>query len=114
LDYIKIDTEGAEVDIITGGLASIRKFRPILSIEYGEAGYAAYGKQRTTLYDLMTGLDYRLFDLLGNEIPCAEEWDQCVDNFYWDFYAVPAERSGQFADLLGDRILRAVPFCRAG
>jgi len=114
LDYIKIDTEGAEVDIITGGLESIRKFRPILSIEYGELSYAAYGKERTTLYDLMMGLDYHLFDLLGNRISSAEEWDQCVDNFYWDFYGVPAERSGHFADLLGDRILREVPFCTAG
>jgi FkbM family methyltransferase len=111
LDYVKIDTEGAEVDIIKGGEATIRRCRPVLSIEYGESSYAAYGKQRHTLYDLMTELDYRLFDLFGNPMATAEEWHECVDNFYWDFYAVPAERAQVFEGLLGDRILRELHTC---
>jgi FkbM family methyltransferase len=33
LDYLKIDAEGAEAMILEGGLASIKRFRPIIQVE---------------------------------------------------------------------------------
>jgi FkbM family methyltransferase len=52
IDFIKIDTEGAEIAVLTGGLETIKKYLPVLSIEISplnselhflyEMGYRSY------------------------------------------------------------------------
>lgn len=37
IDFIKIDTEGAEIGILKGGIESIRKYTPVLSVEISPA-----------------------------------------------------------------------------
>ena len=81
LDFVKIDTEGGEIDILAGGEATLRRLRPVLSVEYGAAGYQAYGYEQTTLFERAVELDYVLMDLFGNAIPTLEEWSRCSDNF---------------------------------
>jgi len=110
LDYVKIDTEGGEVDIIRGGRKIIGRFRPILSIEYGAAGYEAYGHSQDTLFDLLADLDYRLFDLFGHALATREDWRACSDNYYWDFYGVPNEAATSFSQRLSG-VLERVPGC---
>ncbi len=100
LDFVKIDTEGSEVDILVGGEATIRRLRPLLSIEYGAAAYEAYGKQRGTLFDLMEAYDYSLFDLFGNALDSRDMWEECVDKYYWDYFAAPREQETSFPALL--------------
>ena len=97
VDYVKIDTEGGEVDIIRGGRELIRRYRPILSIEYGASSYRVYGHTQDTLFDLMAELDYGLFDLFGHALATREEWRACSDNYYWDFSGVPTEASTSFS-----------------
>lgn len=106
LDFVKIDTEGGEVDILLGGAETLRRLRPILSVEYGAASYEAYGKERATLFDLMAGLDYGLFDLFGHALATTEDWDECVDNYYWDYFAVPRERAADFSERLAGQLDR--------
>jgi FkbM family methyltransferase len=113
LDYVKIDTEGGEVDILLGASQTIHRHRPILSVEYGLAGYGAYGKTRSTLYELATEMSYGIFDLFGHPIATAEDWDECADNYYWDFYLVPDEGAGSFSERLAGRIFESVPNCLA-
>ena len=110
LDYVKIDTEGGEVDIIRGGRKLIARHRPILSIEYGAAGYEIYGHTQDTLFDLMADLDYQLFDLFGQALASREIWRACSDNYYWDFYAVPSEAAVSFSQRLSG-VLERVPSC---
>jgi hypothetical protein len=111
LDYIKIDTEGGEVDIVLGAVETLREHQPILSVEYGAAGYGSHGKTRSTLFELATDLDYVLFDLFGHTLATAEDWDECTDNYDWDFYMVPKRRAPGFNALLSGRILERVPDC---
>jgi hypothetical protein len=89
LDYVKIDTEGGEIDILLGAQETLHEFRPIVSVEYGASSYTAYGKTRSSLFELAGDMGYVLFDLFGHAITTAEDWDECADNFYWDFYMVP-------------------------
>jgi len=100
LDYVKIDTEGGEVDIIRGGREMIGRFRPVLSIEYGAASYQVYGHTQDTLFDLMAELGYGLFDLFGHALATREDWRACSDNYYWDFYGVPLEAADSFTQRL--------------
>lgn len=112
VDYIKIDTEGAEVDILLGARETIASHRPILSIEYGYLSYESYGKTKFTLFDLLKEYDYVPFDLLGNRLDTRELWDACIDTYYWDYYGVPAEKSAEFGTRLGGFRLTELP-CHA-
>ncbi|MCM8787757.1 MAG: FkbM family methyltransferase [Candidatus Omnitrophica bacterium] len=96
INYIKIDTEGAEIDIIKGGINLINKFKPIISIEYGFPTYSVYGYKRDNLYFLAKDIDYLICDLGGYVINSLEEWKKVVDKVYWDFYLIPKEKLNFF------------------
>src|SRR5207249_1370277 len=64
--FIKIDVEGAERQVIEGGIETISKYKPIVVFEHGK-GASHYGTQPHHIYDLLhkeAGLD--IFDLDGN------------------------------------------------
>lgn len=56
-DFLKIDTEGAETEIVRGGLSVIKKCRPILLFEYGSTPE----KLHSELLDILTGCGYGFF-----------------------------------------------------
>ncbi|KPF78709.1 hypothetical protein IP78_10750, partial [Brevundimonas sp. AAP58] len=92
LDYIKIDTEGHEIDILEGGRQAIARLRPVISVEWGAPTYSLYGHDLYRLYDLCEELDYRIADLFGFVVADREEWARVSDQSYWDFFLVPSER----------------------
>jgi FkbM family methyltransferase len=105
LDYIKIDVEGGEIDILNGGLRLIKKHRPIISVEYGKPGYSVYGHSADTLFEFCHKHEYVISDLFGNPIKTIDIWRQCVDVFYWDYFLIPFEKLPVFcAALIGNVI----------
>lgn len=92
VDYIKIDTEGGEIDCLKGGLKTLALFRPIISIEYGFPAYSAYGNTPATLFNIAEQADYVLGDLFGNPIFRADDWDAICDKAYWDYFMIPTEK----------------------
>lgn len=97
LNYIKIDTEGAEVLILEGAKKTLRRYRPFISTEYGHAAYASYGLNAHSLYDFCEENDYLITDLWGNVMLSLEVWEKMVDSCYWDFFLVPKERICEFS-----------------
>lgn len=93
LHFIKIDVEGAEMDVLEGGRGTIQRLRPLLAVEYGSPGFSVYGRQPGDLFDLATSLNYVLMDLLGHPCTDRDAWLALVDAYYWDYLLVPAERS---------------------
>lgn len=91
VDFMKIDVEGGEVDVLRGGRQFLSRNRPILSVEYGADSYSAYGWNSSTLYEFAVHNRYQAADLFGNLIR-ADEWDNLVDTYYWDFILLPQER----------------------
>jgi FkbM family methyltransferase len=53
--FIKIDVEGAELQVLRGGLNTIQRCRPLIIFEYGEIHGAAYGTTPALLHDYLTG-----------------------------------------------------------
>lgn len=92
VDYVKIDVEGGEVDVLRGATGLLATHRPFVSVEYGRPSYAAYGHDADTLFDLARAAEYTLVDLFGNALGDRETWRACVDSYYWDFMLVPSER----------------------
>ena len=96
IHFIKIDTEGGEIDILKGSQKTIRRYRPLISVEYGSGGFDAYGHTKSSLFELAESMDYFLCDLLGNRFESIEEWNDCVSQFYWDYLLIHKERINEF------------------
>ena len=96
LTYIKMDIEGGEVDCLAGGRHTIGRLRPLISVEYGRPSYAAYGQTALTLFEWAREMSYVPSDLFGNLIETESECLAICDNFYWDYFLVPAERIGEW------------------
>lgn len=92
LDFVKIDVEGAEIDVLQGGAATLRNLQPLIAVEYGSPSFSAYDRSPADLYDLAADLGYGLTDLLGHQCRDRDEWLQLVDAYYWDFLLVPQSR----------------------
>jgi FkbM family methyltransferase len=100
IDYIKIDTEGGEIDILNGAKELINRDRPIISVEYGHPSYSVYGNKKNTLWDLTKALNYVVYDIFLNEIKTLEDWEYACDVFYWDYLLVPDERNEEFKNTM--------------
>lgn len=63
LDLIKIDTEGRELDVITGAQACIARFRPLIIFEAGGYLMKENGYGFDDLADILVPIGYRFFRL---------------------------------------------------
>lgn len=59
LDFIKIDVEGAECDVIEGGERGLAKFKPIILCESQDLHAQRYGHTAQDLFDKLAVLGYR-------------------------------------------------------
>jgi len=90
VDFIKMDAEGAEMLVLQGAESTIARCRPLISVEYGWAGYHTYGLPKESMLDWATRHNYAVCDLFGGQIT-RELYDPCVDRYYWDYLLVPLE-----------------------
>jgi FkbM family methyltransferase len=62
---VKIDVEGAELDVLRGGREMLARSRPVLVFEHVPSAAALYGASTEQLWELLAGLDYELLELTG-------------------------------------------------
>ena len=98
LSFIKMDIEGAEIDALSGATTLLARHRPIISVEYGWAGYGFYGHERRSLFDFAGSHGYVCADLFGNLIEAETVWNAVVDFATWDFFLVPRELKAEWAN----------------
>lgn len=74
IDFIKIDTEGYEYKIIKGGINSIKKFQPVMVLEFGKTNIEGQGDTLEDLVNLLGSLGYSFFsDKSLKEYPSQEK-----------------------------------------
>lgn len=87
-DYIKIDTEGSELLCVDGAVETIRKYQPVISIEYGYPSYSAYNLTKESLWNKCKEIDYDIYDIFLNKIDTLELWSKVCDLSTWDFFLI--------------------------
>lgn len=77
ISLMKIDVEGAELQVLRGGAQTIRKSRPVIIFEHGLGAADCYGSRPEQVYDLLTGqCDLQIFlmeDWLKGDSPLSRE-----------------------------------------
>lgn len=63
---VKIDVEGAELGVLEGGRSLLRGARPLIVFEHVAAAAALYGTESGALWDLLDGLGYEVFSIVGD------------------------------------------------
>jgi FkbM family methyltransferase len=58
LNFIKIDCEGFEIEVLKGAKNTINHFKPIMLIEINDATLNRYGKDRKEVFELLDSYGY--------------------------------------------------------
>ena len=89
--FIKIDVEGAELQVLRGSVKVLSACRPIVAFESGGRALAVYGDTSQSLFDFFSERQYSLFDLFGHELPRDEFANSHSSEQLWDYVAIPNE-----------------------
>ena len=74
IDIVKIDVEGAELKLLSGGRNLLSRQRPILLIEANDEALKRQGASAEAVVDLLLSLDYQI--QVFNESGMTEPWMQ--------------------------------------
>lgn len=88
--YIKIDVEGAELNVLHGGKKLIAKYRPIITAEI-QNDVEYFGHKRSEAFEFAKENDYILCDIFGNPFYTQEDWDK-YGNSTFDYIFIPKEK----------------------
>lgn len=74
IDMIKLDVDGHEWDVLSGGIKTFDSMRPIILMEVAPDYHApSDAKGFYNIHKLLHGLDYTLYDFRGNMLPQKAE-----------------------------------------
>ncbi len=89
---LKIDVEGAELDVLRGGRELLARVKPLVIFEHVAAAAALYGSQSASLWDTLTELDYEVFSITGCGPYARERFAASRDIVNWLARPAPTGR----------------------
>ena len=86
IDFLKIDTEGSEFDILKGatGLLKNGSIR-VIQFEYGGT-YTSAGIKLHDVYMFLRDFGYQVFHIMPNKLVHITEWTDTLENFRYSNY----------------------------
>jgi len=85
LDYLKIDAEGAESAILQGAIRTIKKYRPIIQVEFVAEFQTRNSNNAFRPSDFFRDMGYEVFHI--DEATC-----KLIPGMSWNSIVVPAEK----------------------
>lgn len=98
ISFVKIDIEGAELGALRGGLATLRKHRPIVFSEVVESHLNRYGHTTQMLFSFFEDMDYRPFSVSGGQMLSSTA---ALASAFNDILFVPAELADSIRVTIG-------------
>lgn len=86
--FIKVDVEGAELQVFRGARETIARHRPTIFFEHGKGAADRYGTRPSEIHDLLVGeAGLRIFDERGGGPYSREAFEDLFDQPIWNFVA---------------------------
>jgi len=94
ISFIKIDVEGAELDVLEGALELLKRTTPIVAFECGAASFLGYHETPEKIFNIFNNLGYVIYSITGDLINDAKIFREVsYAQNYWDFIALPSSKS---------------------
>lgn len=95
VDVLKIDIEGAELDVLRAAPRLMRESRPVIICEYGTNTWPAFGACAASLLAMLGERGYRagLFDAVSRTVRPAD--GRVWDSHYANLILLPVERAAR-------------------
>jgi FkbM family methyltransferase len=91
ISFIKIDVEGAELDVLRGAKDLLKSSRPIVAFECGAASFLGYHDSPEEIFNIFSSLDYQIYSITGERIiDSLSFYKTSHDQNYWDYLALPS------------------------
>jgi FkbM family methyltransferase len=84
---IKIDVEGAELQVLRGALGTLERHRPVVVFEHGVGAADHYGTSSGDVWDLFAGVGMRIFDLAGEGPYARDRFEAMFTEPIWNWVA---------------------------
>ena len=68
VDYIKIDTEGWEYNILQGAVNTLKNHKPVLQLEWNRDNMNQCNVDETKLYSFLQSYGYNVISIAGEEV----------------------------------------------
>lgn len=65
IDFIKLDVEGFELNVLMGGVGTLARFKPAVLFEHDQPRLAGLGIKEEDFANLLNGLGYSCFEVFG-------------------------------------------------
>jgi FkbM family methyltransferase len=98
--FVKIDVEGAELRVLTGGKATLAASRPVVALESSRDSIEEFGDTPAALFDFAEEQGYVVATLFGTPLSRADFEAHASSGVVWDFFLLPRERSAGLCELL--------------
>jgi FkbM family methyltransferase len=94
IDFVKIDVEGGELDVLRGASHIISSRRAVIAFECGAASFLGYHELPNEIFEIFRRSEYLVYSIIGNQIQNVDEFRAATfaQNF-WDYVALPSEKA---------------------
>lgn len=93
VDFVKIDVEGGELDVLKGSLRLLKSAQPIVAFECGAASFLGYHKTPEEIFKIFDVLEYQVFSIVGQRMTNADLFSAAsYAQNCWDYIALPASK----------------------